>query len=231
MITSTKNYTKKQNKTKKLIVWTLGHMVKAKLYKQNHTQKHTHTHSQKEKKEKKIYIIAPEVQHLYFGWFVFYSGIPEMQGTSAWLWRFNQLLLRLLGEISLSLLSSHSSWGSALDLATPLRVGCLRASVLRSDRMGLKLQLIWGLRFTEAGRRGGMECGVSLRWQRPAWRCSSLRCAVCSPGEVVPGSQDPGSGGLLRVPGGDSDLCLHTGFLVAAAATLAFHARSWCPRW
>ena len=28
-------------------------MVKAKLYRQNHTQKHTHTHSQKEKKVKK----------------------------------------------------------------------------------------------------------------------------------------------------------------------------------
>ena len=28
----------------------------------------------------------------------------------------------------------------------------------------------------------------------------------------------------------DSDLCLHTGFLVAAAAVLASHARLWCPR-
>ena len=28
--------------------------------------------------------------------------------------------------------------------------------------------------------------------------------------------------------GVDSDLCLHTGFLVAAAAALAFHARLWC---
>ena len=27
----------------------------------------------------------------------------------------------------------------------------------------------------------------------------------------------------------DSDLCLHTGFLVAAAAALAFHACLWCP--
>ena len=32
-------------------------MVKAKLYGQNHTKKHTHTHSQKDKKgKKKIYI-------------------------------------------------------------------------------------------------------------------------------------------------------------------------------
>ena len=53
MITSTKNYTKKR---KKRTERTLGQMVKAKLYRQNHTQKHTHTHSQKEKKGKKVYI-------------------------------------------------------------------------------------------------------------------------------------------------------------------------------
>ena len=54
MITSTKNYTKKpkQNKTKKWTDRSLGQMVKAKLYRQNHTKKHTYTHSQKEKKEK-----------------------------------------------------------------------------------------------------------------------------------------------------------------------------------
>ena len=28
----------------------------------------------------------------------------------------------------------------------------------------------------------------------------------------------------------DSDLCFHTGFLVAAAAALVFHARLWGPR-
>ena len=31
-------------------------MVKAKLYRQDHTKKNTHTNSQKEKKEKNIYI-------------------------------------------------------------------------------------------------------------------------------------------------------------------------------
>ena len=31
---------------------------------------------------------------------------------------------------------------------------------------------------------------------------SSLRRTMCSPGEVVPGSWDPGSGGLHRLPGG-----------------------------
>ena len=48
------------------------------------------------------------------------------------------MLLRLLGEISLSLLCSHSSWHSVLDLLPALRVGRLRASFLHSDRTGLK---------------------------------------------------------------------------------------------
>ena len=37
-------------------------------------------------------------------------------------------------------------------------------------------------------------------------------------------AQAPGRGGV------DSDLCSHTGFLLSAAAALAFHARLWCPR-
>ena len=74
-------------------------------------------------------------------------------------WRFNLLLLRLLGEISLSLLCSYSSWGSALDLAPPLHVGRLRVSVLSPDRMGLQEQLIWGLSLTQAGGRGGTDAG------------------------------------------------------------------------
>ena len=66
MITSAKNYTKKKKK-KKWADRTPGQMAKVKLYRQNHTKKHTHTHSQKEKKEKNIYIIAPNVHHLNFG--------------------------------------------------------------------------------------------------------------------------------------------------------------------
>ena len=37
-------------------------------------------------------------------------------------------------------------------------------------------------------------------------------------------AQAPGRGGV------ESDLCSHTGFLVAAAAALASHARLWGPR-
>ena len=130
-------------------------MVKTKVYRQNHTQKHTHTPSQKEKKEKYIYIMVPKCTASILGLFIVYSGISEMQHTSSWLWRFKPLLLKLLGEISLSLLCSHSSWGLALDLTLLLCVGRLRASVLRSDRMGLKEQLISGLWLTQAGGREG----------------------------------------------------------------------------
>ena len=36
-------------------------------------------------------------------------------------------------------------------------------------------------------------------------------------------AQAPGRGGV------ESDLCLHTGFLLAAVAALVFHACLWCP--
>ena len=85
------------------------------------------------------------------------------------MWSFNPLLLRLLGEISLSLLCSHSSRGSALDVDPPLHVGRQRASVPRPDRTGLKEQLLWGLWLTQAaGREGYGGGGVSLWQQSPA---------------------------------------------------------------
>ena len=123
-------------------------------------------------------------------------------GTSSCLQNFNPLLLRLLGEISLSLLLSYSSRGSALDLVPPLRVGCLRVSVLHSHRTGLKEQLLRGLWLTQAMGREWYGCGASLRRQRPVWCCSSLRRAMRSPGVVVPRSQEPGSGRLHRLRGG-----------------------------
>ena len=56
MITSTKNYTEKNKKQKKQTDRNLGQLVKANLYRQNHSKKHTHTHSQIEIKRKYIYI-------------------------------------------------------------------------------------------------------------------------------------------------------------------------------
>ena len=150
------------------------------------------------------YAVAPKVHRLNFGMIRCLFRYSTDASTSRWLRRFNPLLLRLPGEISLSLLCSHSSWGSAWDLDPPLRLGCLRASVVCSDRTALKEQLIRGLWLTQArGREGCGGGGVSLRRQRPAWRCTSLKCTMCSPGEVVLGSWDPGSGGLHRLPGGE----------------------------
>ena len=85
-----------------------------------------------------------------------------MQGSLSCLWGFNLLLLRLLGEISLSLLCSHSSWGSALDLAPPLRVGRPQASVPHPDRRRLKQRLIRALLLTRAGEREGYS---SQNWK------------------------------------------------------------------
>ena len=163
-----------------------------------------------------------------------YSGIPQMHGTSSWLWRFNPLLLRLLGEISLSLLCSHSSWGSALDLALPLRVGHLRVSILCSDRTGLKWQLIRGFWLTQAlGRAGyGMwgkpaAAEASMTLQQPEAHCmfSWGSCPWVTGPCQWRAAQAPGRGGV------ESDLCSHTGFLVASAAGLVSHARLWCPCW
>ena len=44
-----------------------------------------------------------------------------------------------------------------MDLDPPLRVGCLRASVLLSHRTGIKEQLLWGLWLTQARGGSGTE--------------------------------------------------------------------------
>ena len=75
------------------------------------------------------------------------------------MWHFNPLLLRLLGEISLSLLCSHSSQVSALYLDPPLHVGRLSASVLHSERMGLKEQLLRGSGSLRLGGGKGTDVG------------------------------------------------------------------------
>ena len=77
------------------------------------------------------------------------------------------------------------------------------------------------------GEPAAAEAGVTLQL-REAHRVFSR--------EVVPGSWDPGGGGLQSSQWGgvgghvDSNLCSHTGFLVPAAAVLASHACLWGPR-
>ena len=106
-----------------------------------------------------------------------------------------------MGEISLSLLCLHSSRCSALDLALPLRVGLRRASVLRSDKTGLKEPLIRGLWLTQAGGREGNGVRGEPAAAEATVTLHQPEAAVRSPGEVVPGSRDTGRGWLHRLPG------------------------------
>ena len=124
----------------------------------SHPEAYTYTLTKKGKGEKLIYP-APQGPPPAFGMIRCLFRYSTDAGISGCLWSFNPLLLRLLGEISLSLLCSYSSRGSALDLDPPLRVGRLRASVLRSDRTVLKEQLLRGLWVTQAGGREGYGRG------------------------------------------------------------------------
>ena len=103
----------------------------------------------------KINISCSQSPPLEFGMIRCLFKYSADAGTSGCLWSFNPLLLRLLGKISLSLLCSYSSRGSALALDSPLRVGRLRASVPHPDRTGLKEQLLRGLWLTQAGGEQG----------------------------------------------------------------------------
>ena len=110
------------------------------------------------------------------------STAPEAAGRN---FPFSSLIAHLLGF--------SFGFGPSSGCRSPEGI----LSSLREDR--LKEQLICGLWLTQATGREGYGYGACLRQQWPTWRCHSLRCSVCSPGEVVPGSQDPGSGRLHRL--------------------------------
>ena len=104
---------------------------------------------------------------------------------------------------------------------------------LRPDRRGLKEQLIRGLWLTQAmGREGyGMqgelavaEAGMTLQQPEAHLVFSRGSCPWITGAWQWRAAWASGRGGV------DSALCLLTGFLVAAAAALAFHAHLWCPR-
>ena len=82
--------------------------------------------------------VAPRVHHLNFGNIHCLFRYSTHSGLSTSFCGFILLLLRLHGEISLSVLCSHISWGSALVLALPLHVGCPKASVPHADQRELK---------------------------------------------------------------------------------------------
>ena len=74
------------------------------------------------------------------------------------------------------------------------------------------------------GELTAAEAGVML--QQHEVRCVFSRgsCPWITGPWQWQAAQAPMKGGV------DSDLFLHTGFLVAAAAVLAFHSCLWCPR-
>ena len=76
----------------------------------------------------------------------------------------------------------------------------------------------------EYGMRGkpvAAEAGVTLHQPKARRVFSWGSCPRITGPWPWRAAQAPGSGGV------DSDLCSHTGFLVAAAAALAFHACLW----
>ena len=119
----------------------------------------------------------------------------------------------------------HISQGSALDLDPPLRVGRLRASVKGAAASGALAHPVRG----EGGvrrRRGepaAAEAGVKLHQPEAPCVLPGKLSRITGPWQWR-AAQAPGRGGV------ESDLCSHTGFLVAAAAALASHARLWGPR-
>ena len=99
--------------------------------------------------------------------------------------------------------------------------------------MGLKDQRLQGLWLTQAGEREGYgvrgelvaaEAGVTLHQPEACCAFSRGSCPWITGPWQWQAAQAFGRDGL------DSDLYLHTGFLVAAAAALASHARLWGPR-
>ena len=74
------------------------------------------------------------------------------------------------------------------------------------------------------GEPEAAEAGVTLHQTKTRHVFSRGHCPWIMGPWQWPAAQAPWRGGV------DTDLCLHTGFLVAAAAALTFHARLWCPR-
>ena len=74
------------------------------------------------------------------------------------------------------------------------------------------------------GEAAAAEAGVTLQQPEARHVFSRGSCPWITGPWQWRAAQSPGRGGV------DSDLCLHTGFLVAAAAALAFHAHPCCLR-
>ena len=74
------------------------------------------------------------------------------------------------------------------------------------------------------GEPAAAEAGVMLQQPEASHALSRGSCSWITGPWQWWAAQAPGRGGV------ESDLCSHTGFLVAAAAALESHARLWGPR-
>ena len=74
------------------------------------------------------------------------------------------------------------------------------------------------------GEPAAAEAGVTLQQPEACRVFSQGSCPWITGPWQWRAAPAPGRGGV------ESDLCSHTGFLVAAAAALASHARLWGPR-
>ena len=74
------------------------------------------------------------------------------------------------------------------------------------------------------GEPAAAEAGVTLQQSEAHRVFSRGSCPWITGPWQWRAAQAPGRVGV------DRDLCLHTGFLVAAVAALAFYAHLWCPR-
>ena len=110
--------------------------------------------------------LLPKSTASILGTLVVYSGIPLMQSLSSWLWGCNSLLLRLHWEISLSLLCSPSSWGSALVLAPLLCIGSTQVSFPWPDSGWLRQRLIRPVFLTQPGELNSTEIVLGM-WVEP----------------------------------------------------------------
>ena len=107
------------------------------------------------------------------------------------------------------------------------------ASVFSPRQDRVKEQLIRVLWLTQAGGEGGVrawgepavgEPGMTFHQPEARHAFSRGSCPWITGPWQWRAAQGPRRGGV------DSDLCSHTGFVVAAAAALASHALFWCPR-
>ena len=110
-------------------------------------------------------------------------------GTSSCLWRFNLLLLRLLGEISLSLPHSYSSWGSSFVQLPGFSVGVGPVSACRSPESvcssltqdGVKAAADSGALDHSGRREGGARTRGRASGGRGRHDAAAAQGAPCAP--------------------------------------------------